>query len=400
MAGKKNQTQQRAREKSFILVTSALILLTLAGLVALDGQNRARLFASGVSKPPKQPIQEISVSAAPLADEAFSYFAKQEGIQTQALNSIHSPPVLSLATALPEIGFSRILEGFLKDSSCRLQKWEGETPRYSITLGRGQEGVTLDLRFADASKPVQNEPTGHKKLFQASDTLPDLPAAQFPPAKIALILDDAGSGAQSQWVFLDLPVRLSFAVLPGHPNSRRFAEMARARGHDVLVHLPMQPNNSERQALEKEMLKPGMDEREVARVLDAALLTVPGARGINNHQGSLATQDRDLMRRLMRCLTLRGLFFVDSFTHAASVGLEEAIRAGMPGRRRDFFLDDTVEAAAIEEALHSLVRKAIRNGKAIGIGHVTKPETLRVLQEKLPLYRARGIEFVGVSEFP
>jgi len=405
MAGK-NRSQRMAREKNFILIVSALILLTLAGLFAVDSKNRARLSASALPKTPRTSLQEASPRTAPLIREAFDYFAKQNGIQAQTLDSLSASPQLFLTTHLSEAHFSRILQGFLRDSACRLQSWTGEAPHYAITLRRRQDAMTLDLRFGGVRHRASLSTTGDESVSarrmprEASGILPDHAGAQSPPAKIALILDDAGSGSQSQWAFLDLPVKLSFAVLPGHPNSRLFAEKALDRGHEVIVHLPMQPLHSERQALEKEMLIPGMGEREVARILDAALLTIPGAIGINNHQGSFATQDRDLMRNLMRCLALRGLFFVDSFTHAASVGLDEATRAGMPGRRRDIFLDDRIEPAYIEEALHALTLKAARDGKAIGIGHVTKPETLQVLQDKLPRYRAAGIEFVGISEIP
>ncbi|PJA52047.1 MAG: hypothetical protein CO167_10675, partial [Candidatus Marinimicrobia bacterium CG_4_9_14_3_um_filter_48_9] len=42
--------------------------------------------------------------------------------------------------------------------------------------------------------------------------------------------------------------------------------------------------------------------------------------GLNNHQGSGATQDPDLMASVMRWLREKNLWFVDSRTIAGTVG--------------------------------------------------------------------------------
>src|SRR5437660_3135083 len=48
-------------------------------------------------------------------------------------------------------------------------------------------------------------------------------------------------------------------------------------------------------------------ERELNRMLES----VPGASGVNNHEGSLATTDAKLMAELMPLLKQRDLFFVE-----------------------------------------------------------------------------------------
>ena len=40
---------------------------------------------------------------------------------------------------------------------------------------------------------------------------------------------------------LEIPAPLTFAVLPNLAHSEAFAEAARARGHEIILHLPMEP---------------------------------------------------------------------------------------------------------------------------------------------------------------
>lgn len=212
------------------------------------------------------------------------------------------------------------------------------------------------------------------------------------------MLDDAGGDAALQWLFIELPVKLNFAVIPGLANSHRFARRAKAAGHEVMIHLPMQPRDEEKQQVDRSTLASGMNARDVERILEGARRSVPDAVALNNHMGSLATADRDLMRLFMPALRKRGLLFLDSLTHASSVAGEEAARAGMPLLRRDIFLDHVQERAYIENALRSLARLAAGKGYAIGIGHVTCMETWQVLRDSLKSYTEIGVDFVGITE--
>src|SRR5690606_32302890 len=114
------------------------------------------------------------------------------------------------------------------------------------------------------------------------------------------------------------------------------------------------------------------------------LASVPHARGVNNHMGSLITRHPGHMTWLMQSLARDGLFFVDSYTHPQSVALEMAREGGIPTARRDVFLDHVPEPEAIAFQFRRLVSRAKRNGQAIGIGHPS-PETLEFLQAALPV---------------
>jgi polysaccharide deacetylase 2 family uncharacterized protein YibQ len=125
---------------------------------------------------------------------------------------------------------------------------------------------------------------------------------------------------------------------------------------------------------------------------------VPHAAGVNNHQGSLLTQLAEPMDRLMREVALRpGLYFVDSRTSGASVAYRAARNRGVPSAERNVFLDAHRGEAHVRAALEDLVVRALRDERALAIGH-PYPETLKVLGEELPKLARYGVRLVPPSE--
>jgi polysaccharide deacetylase 2 family uncharacterized protein YibQ len=215
-------------------------------------------------------------------------------------------------------------------------------------------------------------------------------------ARLAIILDDLGSDRASADALLSLGFPLTISVLPYHSLSTEIAEEAYRRGDQVLLHLPMASaqGDAKMEAIE---LRPGMTPEEVDATLGAMLETVPHAAGVNNHQGSLATSDPQLMDALMRALHRRGLFFIDSRTTDKTVAYETAQRARVPAGYRKVFLDDTATRQAVLKQLAVAEKDAKRDGWAIAIGH-PHPGTLTALEEALPRLRADGIHLVFASE--
>lgn len=77
---------------------------------------------------------------------------------------------------------------------------------------------------------------------------------------------------------------------------------------------------------EAQELHPGMPAAAVAKLVNQLLETVPGAVGVNNHQGSEATADPRLMRELMPVLRDHRLFYIDSRTTTNAVNYEKSSR--------------------------------------------------------------------------
>ena len=223
---------------------------------------------------------------------------------------------------------------------------------------------------------------------------PSRPAVSGP--RLAIILDDVAGDPGAVDAIFSLHYPLTLSVLPNHPRSTEIAQDAHRRGYQVMLHLPMESLANETPEVHE--LRPGMSSAEISNVLNSMLRSVPYAAGVNNHQGSLATSNPQLMAELMPLLRSHRLFFIDSRTTAATVAYDSAQAAGVPCAFRNVpFLDDVQEVGAIRRQLDLAVKDARERGYAVAIGH-PHPTTLRALAEFLPQAEAQGIHLVHVSD--
>jgi polysaccharide deacetylase 2 family uncharacterized protein YibQ len=219
---------------------------------------------------------------------------------------------------------------------------------------------------------------------------------------IAVVIDDVGNADGSIERLERLEGPLAIAVLPGTPKARAAAELARRKGWDLLVHLPMA---GARGPYEPGTISSGDDDATIVARVRAALEGTPGASGLNNHQGSLATADARVIRAVLSVVRERGLFFLDSRTSPASVATDEARAMGVATISRDVFLDDARAEAAAEggapEALATAWSRALAvaasKGQAVVIGH-PHAATVGFLEAALPALEERGVLRVRVSE--
>lgn len=223
---------------------------------------------------------------------------------------------------------------------------------------------------------------------QSSPATPDHP-------RVAVIFDDAGYSLHTAREVMALPRPVTISVLPGLPFSTPIAEEAAARGVQVILHLPVQPDDP---ALD---LGPGgvtvdMSDDAIAKTVAKDFATVPGAVGTNNHMGSRGTADLRVMRAILGVVKARRLFFVDSLTSPRSIAAETARAVGVPTAVRAVFLDNQDDETYVRAQFHALIRVAQTRGQAIAIGHVGKV-TARVLRDMLPEFDEAGIQLVPVS---
>ena len=204
---------------------------------------------------------------------------------------------------------------------------------------------------------------------------------------VAVVLDDLGYDERALETLARWDVPLAVAVIPGAPHAERAVSLAGERRWDLLVHLPMEPESGPSEA---DSIGTRDDDAAIRARIFAALARVPGAIGLNNHEGSKATADPRVMRAVLAVVKERGLFFLDSRTTNASVAAREAASLGVPFLARDVFLDDVAaETAAkggapkaLDAAWKGALDVAAKNGQAIVIGHPRK-ETLAYLGPKL-----------------
>lgn len=228
------------------------------------------------------------------------------------------------------------------------------------------------------------------------------PAAGGGRGAVAVVVDDVGNADGSLERLEKLSGPLAIAVLPDAPRARQAAALAKRKGWDLLVHLPMAGS---RGPAEPGTISSDDDDAAIARRVGEAIDHVPGAIGLNNHQGSVATADRRVVRAVLAVVRDRGLFFLDSRTSPASVAADEARALGLASIPRDVFLDDaraeaTAEGGAPEVLASAWARalaRAAGSGHAVVIGH-PHAATVDFLAARLPALEGRGVLRVRLSE--
>lgn len=247
--------------------------------------------------------------------------------------------------------------------------------------------IPVDLHeiIFEEPDPPESHPMEGEKLPRL---LVDLP-------KVAIIIDDMGYHKRLGEQLLGLPVVLNYSFLPFVPHSRAQAVQANLAGRTVMLHLPLQPRNPEWNPGPGALLvddAPPVQREKFVR----CLAEVPHVRGVNNHMGSLFTEDSRAMTEVIGEIHAKGLFFVDSYTTSASTGMQVAGELQVRSARRDVFLDNVLEETQICLRLEELVEIALRRGWGIGIAHPHQV-TVDALRRCAPPYHGQ-IEFVGVEE--
>jgi polysaccharide deacetylase 2 family uncharacterized protein YibQ len=225
-----------------------------------------------------------------------------------------------------------------------------------------------------------------------------VPEVRSGTAALAIILDDAGGSLEELERALRIGRPVALAILPGLPHSTELARRASQAGLEVLLHLPMEPEDPTKRSL----MGPGgvtaeMSDEEIARIVREDLEALPGVVGVNNHMGSRGTSDARVLRAVMGVLRERGVFFVDSRTGARSLVRQVAAEVGVPTASRSVFLDSEPDPEAIRRQVLRAVEVARTHGEAIAIGHINRPHTAEVLRAMVPEIEAAGVRIVQVQ---
>lgn len=212
---------------------------------------------------------------------------------------------------------------------------------------------------------------------------------------IAIVLDDVGVAPLHARAALDLPAPVVLSIMTYAEKAKAFADEARQRGHEVMVHMPMQPLSTSIDP-GPQALTVGLSSGEITQRVDWGLSRFSGYVGFNNHMGSRFTQDEVGMRVVLEEAKARGLLFLDSKTIAGSVGDRLAAEMGVTHIARDVFLDDTLTEASITRQLAAAEAIARKRGYAVAIGH-PHPATVAVLKRWLVDVQARGFAIVPLT---
>ncbi len=214
--------------------------------------------------------------------------------------------------------------------------------------------------------------------------------------KLILVIDDVGNNLAQLDSFLKLPFPLTFAVLPGLPWSGEAARRIRAAGKELILHQPMEALGGQDPGPSAIYL--ATDAAEAAAIVRRNLDSLPGAIGLNNHEGSAVTRDPELMASIMGVAKKRGIYYLDSLTIPETATSVVAAREGIRFWERDVFLDNSPDRVSIVHYLDVGKKKAQKNGSAVMIGHVWSAQLAQTLSELYPQLVAEGFSLSTISK--
>lgn len=292
---------------------------------------------------------------------------------------------------LPDVMSPENLEKLLVQADIKLLGNEPDT--YS-----GQPVIRLDFGL--------QEKLGGEPLTMVTDRLyvaakgktaeKPKPKAAGSRGEMAIVVDDFGYNREPIAGYADMGRPITFSVLPYRTYSTEAASRALGAGHLVMLHLPMEPMSAS-EGVEPTVITTGMSDEEIRQTVSKAIASIPGVKGVNNHQGSKATADRRVMKTVLGVIKSQNLFFIDSRTSSQSVAADVSRQMGIRTGENELFIDNSSDIGQIKNQLRKAIDLAERYGSVIVIGH-SRPNTVVAVREMIPEIEAAGIRLVYVDQ--
>ena len=278
--------------------------------------------------------------------------------------------------------------------------FHGHTLKYSVLPQQAWRARTPTRTWFHAppsDSPQSTAYTGPPRWLRNAT----IPLAEPGPAasvkKIAIVLDDMGvNGPLSTVAIQKLPPSITLSFLSYGRATSHQAQLARMKGHEIMIHLPMEPESTADPGPNAILADMPADvvQKQTTIHLDALKNL---AVGVNNHMGSKATQQLDIMHSVLNAVAREKLFFLDSITTSRPASRRLTQTYDIPILERDVFIDHYIDEGQVAHYLNKLEQVAAREGTAIGIGH-PHPETVNALLKWLPTLEARGFKVVPITQ--
>lgn len=217
---------------------------------------------------------------------------------------------------------------------------------------------------------------------------------------ITIVIDDFGDiGGKLLEGFFALDPEVCFAIFPDAPYTDQTVRLANRQGRDYIIHVPMEPIGYPKVNPGKNAILAQHNEAQVRKILGGHLAKMPQSLGINNHMGSLATSDPQLMQSVINVLKDHGKLFLDSRTTNVSVAYQTAQKSSIKAFRNDLFLDSpNISQSTMNSKLSQINRLADSKRHVIAITHCHSIEKLEYLKEIIRKLKSAGFTLIPLSE--
>ena len=215
--------------------------------------------------------------------------------------------------------------------------------------------------------------------------------------RIAIVVGGFGlSQSGSKSAIEQLPADVTLAFAPYGNSIRRWMQMARNDGHELLMQIPMEPNGYPQINPGKHTLVSSVSAEVNIENLHWSMGRMTNYVGMMNYLGAKLNTDADALRPPLEEIAKRGLLYLDDGSAFSSTARFVAKQASLPFAQGNIIIDDGRTVRIIDKNLAALEKLARRNGKAIGIASAF-PLSVRQISGWIKKARKRGIEIVPIS---
>jgi len=215
--------------------------------------------------------------------------------------------------------------------------------------------------------------------------------------RMAIVIDDFGDQWGPEFIqgYIDFPKPITLSVFPNHWASRKTAVSGFKHGKEIMIHMPMEPLKG---TIEKEKIKitTDMDRAMIDSMVTKALSFLPEAKGMNNHMGSKATSDYEIMDAFFDVYKHKDMFFVDSKTTPNSYCSLMAEYYDVPIFEAELFLDNSDKPEDIENMFRKATNYIANGSDVLVIGHARSTTYQTLLKLVTELYPE--IDYVFASQ--
>jgi polysaccharide deacetylase 2 family uncharacterized protein YibQ len=214
---------------------------------------------------------------------------------------------------------------------------------------------------------------------------------------ISIVIGGLGVGAaKTNDAIVKLPAAVTLAFTPYGSDPGKLVERARARKHEVLLQLPMEPYDyPDNDPGPQTLLATAGPEQNVDRLM-WLMSRFQGYVGLTNFMGSRFLVTDSAMQPIIQQAAKRGLAWLDDGSVPRSLAGQLAGAQGVPAATADAVLDQVPTAAEIDKSLMKLETLARERGSAVGMASAL-PISIERIGAWAQRLESRGILLVPLT---
>ena len=269
-----------------------------------------------------------------------------------------------------------------------------------VMVYRGAGGAPAQATAAtgplviDVSRAIDDPLGKSRSAASGAKAAVSAPLSQAQP-RVAIFVSGMGLDAGATRTAIDtMPAAVTLAFLPYGTAVAASVGAAKAKGHEVLLQLPMRDERGGSPG--PHALRPDAPAEVLKGDLAWLMDRVSGYDGIVNLLGAPVTADTGAMTAVLKAAGTRHIFYLDDGTSRQSVAEGLAPDLGVDFVKTDLVLDATSDPTVVRANLDQLVAIAKRKGRAVGMASGL-PEHLGAISRFAAEIAGKGVVLVPVS---